>query len=221
MTVRSTIVADNGILTASAAPGDPNLTGSYDTDGNNLIGTVPPTATFDPRTDDLVGVDPQLGPLADNGGPTLTVSLPASSPAIDTGDTTFAFDQRGFLRSGGGADDIGSFERGATDPNPPTADATAPAALASAATSAQSLTVAPNPVTTRATVRFALDTAQTVATAVYDATGRRVRELYSGRVEAGQEMAVPVDVAGLATGVYVVVVEGESVRLTHTVTVVR
>jgi LPXTG-motif cell wall-anchored protein len=49
-------------------------------------------------TGNLVGVDPQLGPLADNGGPTLT-HLPASnSPAIGAGDPAFsglATDQRG------------------------------------------------------------------------------------------------------------------------------
>ncbi|WP_412063016.1 choice-of-anchor Q domain-containing protein [Rubrivirga sp. IMCC45206] len=224
VSLRSTLVADNHLGGPSAVPdpptGEPNLFGGYDTNGNNLIGTVPAASTFDPRTDDLVGVDPQLGPLADNGGPTQTAALAPGSPALDTGDTTFAFDQRGFLRSGGGADDIGSFELGATDPNPPTG-ATAPAALAASSVAPQSLTVAPNPMATRATVRFTLDVAQSVATSVYDATGRRVRELYSGRVEAGQETAVAVDVAGLATGVYVVVVEGEAVRLTHTVTVVR
>ena len=62
-----------------------------------------------------------LGPLADNGGPTLTHALLAGSPAIDMGDPAVMFDameydQRGvgFLRvvdSGGGLRvDIGAYE---------------------------------------------------------------------------------------------------------------
>jgi uncharacterized repeat protein (TIGR01451 family) len=55
--------------------------------------------------------DPLLGPLADNGGDTLTHALLPSSPAIDAGDpaTCLVTDQRGELR----ADlrcDIGAFE---------------------------------------------------------------------------------------------------------------
>jgi hypothetical protein len=33
----------------------------------------------------LLGVDPQLGPLADNGGPTQTMALPVTSPAVNSG----------------------------------------------------------------------------------------------------------------------------------------
>ena len=58
--------------------------------------------------------DPKLGPLADNGGPTLTMALLPSSPAIDAGDTSLAptTDQRGFPRPSGAAADIGAFEQG-------------------------------------------------------------------------------------------------------------
>jgi hypothetical protein len=56
--------------------------------------------------------DPKLGPLADNGGPTLTMALLPGSPAIDAGNTSLApeTDQRGFLRPAGLAADIGAFE---------------------------------------------------------------------------------------------------------------
>jgi LPXTG-motif cell wall-anchored protein len=51
---------------------------------------------------DLSGVDPQLGPLADNGGPTQTMLPAASSPLIDAGDPAItgapATDQRGLPR---------------------------------------------------------------------------------------------------------------------------
>ena len=51
-----------------------------------------------------------LGPLADNGGPTLTHALLAGSPAIDAADTAVcpATDQRGVARDA--ACDVGAFE---------------------------------------------------------------------------------------------------------------
>ena len=55
--------------------------------------------------------DPLLGPLADNGGPTLTHALLPGSPAIDAGDdsVTETEDQRGLTRNVNGVD-IGAFE---------------------------------------------------------------------------------------------------------------
>jgi CSLREA domain-containing protein len=69
---------------------------------------------------DLSGVDPLLGELADNGGPTLTHALLAGSPAIDAGDDAEcpAADQRGAPRPSGGACDIGAYEAGAAVPPP-------------------------------------------------------------------------------------------------------
>jgi hypothetical protein len=65
-------------------------------------------------------IDPLLGPLADNGGPTLTHSLLAGSPAINAGDLNAkpgiggvpVYDQRGepFARVFNGRIDIGAFE---------------------------------------------------------------------------------------------------------------
>ncbi len=59
-------------------------------------------------------IDPQLGPLADNGGPTQTFALLTGSPAIDAGSNPAALtsDQRGgnFFRVSGAAADIGAFE---------------------------------------------------------------------------------------------------------------
>jgi CSLREA domain-containing protein len=66
--------------------------------------------------DDHPGVDPLLGPLADNGGPTRTMALLPGSPLINAGDPAFVgppqFDQRGegFARILGGRIDIGAFE---------------------------------------------------------------------------------------------------------------
>ncbi len=60
----------------------------------------------------LNNTDPMIGPLADNGGPTLTMALLPGSPAIDAGDDTAAppTDQRGFPRPFGAASDIGACE---------------------------------------------------------------------------------------------------------------
>jgi Right handed beta helix region len=76
---------------------------------------------------DQIKTDPLLGPLQDNGGPTLTQALLPGSPAIDAGDPNFTpppfYDQRGcpFLRVFNGRVDIGSFEA-----QPPQRPCTAP-----------------------------------------------------------------------------------------------
>jgi hypothetical protein len=73
-------------------------------------------------TGDQLNTDPMLGPLQNNGGPTLTHDLLAGSPAIDTGDPNFTppplNDQRGptYTRVFNGRIDIGSLE---VQPKPP------------------------------------------------------------------------------------------------------
>ncbi|KAB8146024.1 hypothetical protein F8S13_02800 [Chloroflexia bacterium SDU3-3] len=78
-------------------------------------------------------VDPMLGPLADNGGPTKTHALLVGSPAIDAGDAAYCAaepgaanrDQRGVARpidgdtTPGAICDIGAFEA-PLDPSVPT-----------------------------------------------------------------------------------------------------
>jgi hypothetical protein len=60
----------------------------------------------------LNGVDPRLGPLAANGGLTLTMALLEGSPAIDGADETdcIAIDQRGLPRPAAVRCDIGAYE---------------------------------------------------------------------------------------------------------------
>ena len=71
---------------------------------------------FDAASGDQVGfqfaIDPKLGPLQDNGGPTRTHALLEGSPAIDAGDDEAApaSDQRAVSRPRGSSSDIGAFE---------------------------------------------------------------------------------------------------------------
>jgi hypothetical protein len=89
-----------------------DLYGSFTSLGHNLIGNSSGGIGF--AATDLLNVNPQLGPLQNNGGPTQTMALLAGSPAIDAGDNTSApaYDQRGpgFARIVNGAIDIGAFE---------------------------------------------------------------------------------------------------------------
>jgi len=63
----------------------------------------------------FTGLDPLLGPLANNGGPTPTHALLPDSPALDGGDPAIpsppATDQRGFARIVGPVVDIGAVEQ--------------------------------------------------------------------------------------------------------------
>jgi VCBS repeat-containing protein len=100
----------------------PNLgTNPFDSKGYNLIGNGNATGAFDQSLQDQVGVtDPELGALADNGGPTKTHALLVGSPAVDKGNSDLVTDQRGQHRpfddpsiapaTGGDDSDIGSFE---------------------------------------------------------------------------------------------------------------
>ncbi|MFT3863191.1 MAG: choice-of-anchor Q domain-containing protein [Solirubrobacterales bacterium] len=97
---------DEGPATAFSLIGDPSA--------SMLSESVPGS--------DLLGVDPQLGPLADNGGPTETMALPPTSPAVNKGGGALTTDQRGdprpvvypgvALAAAPGADgaDIGAYE---------------------------------------------------------------------------------------------------------------
>lgn len=71
---------------------------------------------------DLSNMNPNLGPLASNGGTTQTMALLAGSPAIDAVASGLcpppATDQRGISRPQGPRCDIGAFELASTTPTP-------------------------------------------------------------------------------------------------------
>ena len=74
--------------------------------GLNLFSDTPAAPLN--RTD-LINTNPLLGPLADNGGPTMTMALLPGSPAINAGVSVpgVTTDQRGVFRPQGRAPDIG------------------------------------------------------------------------------------------------------------------
>jgi predicted outer membrane repeat protein len=104
--LRNSIVADNGAADDLLADA-----GSFSV-ARSLV--EKPGAIAVPGAGNLVGVDPQLQPLANNGGATWT-HLPATkSPVIDAGDASLATgvaeDQRGLARVQGSELDLGAVE---------------------------------------------------------------------------------------------------------------
>lgn len=107
LTLTNTIVAGNegGDCFGAVTSGGHNL----DSDGTCGLGGA----------GDLSGVDPLLGELADNGGPTMTHALLEGSPAIDAGDDDACpeTDQRGAPRPVETCD-IGAYEASGVVPTP-------------------------------------------------------------------------------------------------------
>jgi CSLREA domain-containing protein len=112
----SVVRAGNTILAGNTGSQGPDLYGTIYSSGYNILGTTGGTyANFVATTGDQVGqfsvINPLLGPLQNNGGPTKTHLPLTGSPAIDSGN---AFgetgDQRGFTRTVNGTTDIGAVE---------------------------------------------------------------------------------------------------------------
>jgi hypothetical protein len=82
-----------------------SFTGTYDVVGNEG------SCSF--ASNSQTGVDPDLSPLAENGGPTETMAIASSSPAVGLGNpnTNPGVDQRGYAR--GSSPEVGSYQSGA------------------------------------------------------------------------------------------------------------
>ncbi|MGF1480959.1 MAG: FG-GAP-like repeat-containing protein [Cyanophyceae cyanobacterium] len=129
----NSIVAGNFDTPGNSGSGEkrPDVLGPVSAGRNNLIGDAAGAAGTIGTGSDLTNVNPRLGPLADNGGPTQTHALLPDSPAINAGNNNFiaadsndidnddnttepiAVDQRGRQRIAGSSVDIGAVESGA------------------------------------------------------------------------------------------------------------
>ncbi|MBD2013333.1 DUF4347 domain-containing protein [Microcoleus sp. FACHB-53] len=144
--VKNTIIAGNfDSPNANTATENPDVSGIFNNQGNNLIG-INTGSNF--VAGGLIGsaanpVDALLAPLANNGGSTLTHALLSGSLAINAGSNTsipadtadldgdgnktesIPFDQRdsGFTRLYGSSVDIGAFEVQPPSNTPPTLSA--------------------------------------------------------------------------------------------------
>jgi hypothetical protein len=116
----------NSIIAGNSAAGGPDVRGELISNGFNLFGNNSGVNILSAQASDQIGtpaapIDPLLGPLQNNGGPTFTHALLLGSPAIDKGESSGSTaDQRGFGRRkdiaalanapGGDGADIGAFE---------------------------------------------------------------------------------------------------------------
>lgn len=118
----SGLLSDNSVIAGNTGTTGPDISGEFVSNlGYNFIGNNS-GAVITSKTGDQIGTagspkNPQLGSLADNGGPTFTMNPNPGSPLIDTGPsgvagpTTFpGTDQRGVARPIGAKSDIGAVE---------------------------------------------------------------------------------------------------------------
>jgi CSLREA domain-containing protein len=124
VSVVNTIMAGN--FDQSPTTKHPDCSGALTSQGYNLL-QIPNGCTINGiTTGNLIGINPLLGGLADNGGNTFTHALVEGSPAVDAGDPATpgsvgtacqVDDQRGMVRPQRFACDIGAFELvGPNDP---------------------------------------------------------------------------------------------------------
>jgi PKD repeat protein len=126
--VPADIMLQNTILAGNmASNGGPDCNGNViGSAGYNLVGDIT-FCNFAITTSDMTNLNPALGPLQDNGGPTFTHALLPQSAAIDAGNGSgctdqngnpLNTDQRGVSRPQGIACDIGAYEYPFSTPGP-------------------------------------------------------------------------------------------------------
>jgi hypothetical protein len=114
LTVERSVIAGNVALQAGSPATPPVLNDDCNVTTTTSLGSSIEGATTCGLNGpgDLQNTDPQLAPLADNGGATMTHALRLGSPAIDTADAACGAvaDQRAVPRPQGRECDVGAFE---------------------------------------------------------------------------------------------------------------
>ncbi len=122
LTLRNSTLSNNGKTICNFLDGTLNFTNTIvansigqDCYNIGVIGTNTNNLVEDGSCFPAISGDPKLGPLADNGGPTQTMSILPDSPAYNAGDdlSCLATDQRGIGRPQGAHCDIGAYEMAA------------------------------------------------------------------------------------------------------------
>lgn len=109
----STINLAATIIANNTAVSGPDCYGSVNSNDYNLIQDIIGCTVSGLTANNIVGQEPNLGPLEDNGGSTKTLGLLPGSPAIDAGGVDCPppmTDQRGVVRPQQSKCDIGAFE---------------------------------------------------------------------------------------------------------------
>jgi CSLREA domain-containing protein len=121
-TAQNSVIANNwhnGTIFTGPIPDDCLSSGTVGTLAYNLILTTTRCFVTGPQGGNIVGQDPLLSPLQNNGGSTQTRALLLGSPAIDTGapagctdefGNPLTIDQRGFARPFNSRCDMGAYE---------------------------------------------------------------------------------------------------------------
>ncbi len=174
------VTLKNTILALNMADSGDDLSGTVASLGYNIVATDDENS-FVPEATDMEGMTPDLGPLADNGGPTFTHALLEGSVGINDGAPGDLFnDQRDYGLTG--IRDIGAFEFEGI--------------LSIDNASEELFTIYPNPATDW--VYFSEDV-ELERVAIYDINGRSVEVIVNPTKR--------INVSQLETGMYLISVQ--------------
>ncbi len=197
--IKNTIVALNSANTGKDVAG----TGIFTSQGYNLIGNDDVNA-FTSIASDLIGtasasINPLVGPLANNGGATMTHQLQAGSPAYNGGDPNDLFNDQTDSPIFGGIRDIGSYE------------AQSRLGVENVAFNNKISMIYPNPaINGSVNIRLADTFASEVSGRLIDlGTGKVVKQFKMASAETAM------DISEFATGIYAVVLTSADFSETH------